>query len=226
MTVAAVAGAKADTGAADKTTDTAAAAAAAAAAKTPDQIAAEAATAAAEAAKTGTKTAEQLETERKTAAAEAAAKPPAKYELALPDGSQEFLDKDDLAIVSDRAKTKGWTNDQAQEAVNELATGLRDQSAAFRAAAEADPEYGGENLLETQRFARLALEKIRPATHPRYAAITRILNKTGYGNHVEVLAMLADIGKLMAEDRPGLGNVHDGNSKKDPADVLYGSAKD
>lgn len=146
---------------------------------------------------------------------------PDKYELSLPAGSESWLDESDLTAFAGMAKAEGWTNEQAQERVNRHADALVAQSEAFRAATEKDPDYGGDKLQETQRLAQLALDKVRPAGTPRGDAFRRILAKTGWGNHVEVVSFLADLGKMAAEDRPleersaGAG----GKKEKDPTSL-------
>lgn len=149
---------------------------------------------------------------------------PDKYALKLPEGAKDFLDTTDLASIEKLARSKNWTNEEAQAALEEHADALAGQSTAFRAQVEADPTYGGDKLEETQRLARTALDKIRPAGTPRGDAFRKLLVKSGYGNNLEVVSMLADLGKLMAEDQPGAGGSGGGNKggKKPAEEVLYG----
>lgn len=149
-------------------------------------------------------------------------KPPEKYELKLPDNATGLLDDTDLKHIATVARKKGWTNEEAQAAVDEHADTLAAQSVAFRAQTEADETYGGDRLAETQRLAALALDKVRPAGTPQGDALRALLVKTGYGNKLEVVSLLADLGKLMAEDKPAAGSAAGGGAKKDPATVLYG----
>lgn len=176
-----------------------------------------------EAAAAATKTGEGAETKTGSTdvAAAAAAKAPEKYELTLPDGSKEWLDANDLKSIEATARAKGWTNEQAQAAINEHADALAAQSASFRAITEADEGYGGDKLKETQRLAALALDKLRPAGTPRGDALRSLLVKSGYGNNLEVVSMLADLGKLMAEDSPLVAGGS-GETVRDAATVLYG----
>jgi hypothetical protein len=142
----------------------------------------------------------------KDAAADAAAKVPDKYELAIPDGAESYLDADDLAGAGAYAKAKGWTNDEAQAWLEEQADLLAATSMGFRPSLERDPEYGGAKLKDTEQHAQRALDRIRPKDHPRHAAFNRLLVRSGYGNNIEVVSFLADLGRLLAEDVPAGGD--------------------
>lgn len=137
--------------------------------------------------------------------------PPEKYELVIPQGAERWIDPEDIEGVESLARARGWSNEDAQAELEDHVAIVKAQSAAFRAETVADEVYGGKHLAETQRLARLALDNVRPAGTPRGDAIRRILGKTGYGNNLEVLSMLADFGKLMAEDHP-LGGAPGGRA--------------
>lgn len=148
---------------------------------------------------------------------------PDKYELKLPEGSESWLDASDLSEFEKVARAEGWTNDQAQERLGLHADAMEARSAAFRAQTEADPIYGGDNLAETSRLAQLTLDKLRPAGTPRGDALRRVLAKTGFGNHIEVVSFLADLGRRMAEDSPVAGGGGGGGGKEsvDKVSKLY-----
>jgi hypothetical protein len=150
---------------------------------------------------------------------------PEKYDLKLPDGSKDWLDETDVKSLETLARSKNLTNEQAQSVLVEQAEALAAQSAAFRAQTESDPTYGGDKLAETQRLARLALDRVRPAGTPHGDALRRVLAKTGYGNHVEVIGFLAELGKQMAEDQPPHSTRGGGPSATDAASKLYGTTK-
>lgn len=148
-------------------------------------------------------------------------KPPEKYALTIPDDAKTWITTDDLKEIEVTARAAGWTNEQAQEAVEKHADRLIDQSAAFRAATEADETYGGDHLAETQRLAQSAIDKLRPAGTAQGDAFRGLLARSGYGNKLEVVSFLADLGKLMAEDSPAHAGGGGGAPKKDAAAVLY-----
>jgi hypothetical protein len=197
----------------------AAAAAAAAATKTPEQVAEE--KAATDKAAADAKVAADAETARKAAEAAASTKAPEKYVLTVPDGGR--LDADDLARIEAIAKTNGWTQEQAQALVDERHTEIEATNERLRTATLADKEYGGDKWPETERLANLALDKLRPKNTPHGDAFRQLLVKSGYGNHLEVVSFLADLGKLTAEDSPALGRGASGaGARRSTADVLFG----
>lgn len=148
--------------------------------------------------------------------------PPEKYELKVGKDAETFIDANDLKVIEKFARDKGLNNDQAQALVNDRAGALLEQSVAFRAITEADPNYGGDKLPETERLAKLALDKLRPAGTPRGDSFRQILAKTGYGNNLEIVSLLADLGKQLAEDTQGeRGNAGGGGDKKGAAETLY-----
>jgi len=148
-------------------------------------------------------------------------KVPDKYDLKLPAGAEAWLDESDLAQISTVAKQHGWTNDEAQARLEEHADALVAQSAAFRAQVEADNDYGGDKLEQTQRLAAQVLDRVRPKGTPRGDALRKILVKSGYGNNLEVVSFLADLGKLMAEDQPTMRSGGGGATNEDAASKLY-----
>jgi outer membrane biosynthesis protein TonB len=148
-------------------------------------------------------------------------KPPEKYDLTLPDGADTWLDQADVTHIEALAKTNGWTKEQAQSALEQHVDALATQSQAFRTATEADPIYGGDHLERTQTLARRALDRVRPAGTPHGDALRSLLTKTGYGNHLEVVSLLADLGTLMAEDSPTSSGSGGGVATKTAAEILY-----
>lgn len=192
--------------------------------KTADEIAAEKKTAddAAAAAIVAKK-----KTDDDAAAAAAAAqkdpggKAPDKYELTLPEGSEAHLDESDLKSVETLARAKGWTNAEAQNAIEEHAVNLANASKAFRAITEKDETYGGDHLPETQRLAKLALDKLAPASDPLGKELRRDLARSGFGNKLSVIAMLVKAGKAFDEDSPGNAAASQ-NLASDAATAMYG----
>lgn len=150
------------------------------------------------------------DTANKDGAAAQKPKVPDKYELKAPEGG--YVDDDDLVRVAALAKAEGWTNEEAQAQLDRHAKSVAAQADAWLAETKADPQYGGEKLAEAQKRARAVIDRVRPDGHPRRDAFLRILDKTGYGNHIEVLSFFADLGKLAAEDTPAGG----GTSPREP----------
>lgn len=157
-----------------------------------------------------------------TPAGEAQAAPtaPDKYVLTLPE--QTNLDAADLADIEALAREANLPNDQAQALVEREHARQIAQSARLTAELTADKEYGGEKLAETQALARGIINRVRPEGHPRREAFQRILDRSGYGNHVEIASFLADLGRLAGEDTT-FGGTNTAGGKKTAEQVLYGS---
>ena len=129
---------------------------------------------------------------------------PEKYALTIPEGGA--VDATDVAEIEKMAREHKLPNEAAQALLEQQNTYLIQRSEALAAQLEGDTDYGGAKLVETQRLARLAINAVRPEGHPRRAAFQRILDKSGYGNHVEVASFFADLGKKLAEDTPVSGS--------------------
>jgi hypothetical protein len=147
---------------------------------------------------------------------------PDKYDLKIPDGATAWLDEGDLAPIAEIARGLQLDNAGAQALIEQHIDTLAAMSEAFKTATEADQEYGGEHLEETRQLAKLALDTLRPAGTPRGDALRKILARSGYGNQLEIVSLLADLGRGMREDRP-VGGGQPARAAKDAASVLYGS---
>lgn len=152
-----------------------------------------------------------------------AKKAPDKYELKLPDKSH--LDANDVKAIETIARENNWTNDEAQLALQHHHDTMHEQAANFLAETTADKTYGGENLAKSQARAKAVIDRIRPATHPRAQAFRALLDKSGYGNHIEILSFLADLGGQLDEDGAAGGDGTSGATQEDAAAKLYGGSK-
>lgn len=132
-------------------------------------------------------------------------KAPEKYTLTVPENGAAFVDDKVLAQVESLARKASWSNDDAQAALNEHIETMKALSESFMADTKADKDYGGDKLEETQKLARTAINKIRPENHPRRESFMKFLNRFGGSNNIDVVSFLADVGRLFAEDTPGVG---------------------
>lgn len=154
-------------------------------------------------------------------------KAPAAYELTIPEGATELVSADDLEFIEEVARTNDWTNEEAQAGLEDLIertqASIAKRSATWEAQTKADKTYGGDNFAETQKLARAAVNGLRPEGHPQRESFLRMLNASGVGNRLEVVAFLADLGKLMAEDAPAFGRSQagGGGKKKAAHEVMY-----
>lgn len=149
-------------------------------------------------------------------------KAPEKYTLTVPDNGAAYVDDAVQAQIEKLARSAGWTNDEAQAALNEHVDTMRSLSATYLADTTADKQYGGDKLEETKKLARLAIGKIRPEGHPYRDPFLKFLNRFAGENNINVVAFLADVGRLFAEDAPGIGK-QPGGKPQSAEEVLYPS---
>lgn len=147
----------------------------------------------------------------------AASKAPEKYDLTLPAGGR--IDAQDLTAIETLARSQNWTNEEAQQRVNDHAAAIDAQSTQFLETTKADATYGGDKLPETLKHASAALDHFRPKGTPQGDAFRALLDKSGYGNHLAVVSLLADLGNAMAEDSPLAGHTTGGATTTPKADV-------
>lgn len=147
---------------------------------------------------------------------------PDKYALQLPK-EQERLDADDLKAIEVVARAKGWTNEEAQAALDEHLEAIETQAGRFLEETKNDPVYGGDKLDQTVTLANKALDRLHPKGTPEGDRFRRLLTRSGYGNNVAVLAHLAKLGKMMAEDGSVLGAGESGGEKT-AEEILYGNS--
>ncbi len=88
----------------------------------------------------------------------------------------------------------------------------------WKAEAESDSEYGGENFAANIGAAKRAIDKLGTP------ALVTLLNDTGLGNHPEVIRLFHRASKLIVEDDPGGGTRATGKDQSQ-AEILYPDAK-
>lgn len=150
---------------------------------------------------------------------------PEKYELKIPDDAKEWLDEKDLPAISAIARGLELDNAGAQALIESHTATAAAMSEAFKTATETDTDYGGEHLEETRQLSKLALDTLRPAGTPRGDALRRILTRSGYGNHIEIVSLLADLGRGMREDHPVTGGKPSQGEPKTLAERIYPGKK-
>jgi len=126
------------------------------------------------------------------------------YELNLPDDA--LLDADAQAAVIDFATEQKLSSEQAQAMAARENQALLNQEEALAETVEQlrtdwrnetikDQEIGGDHLTETQGFAKQALNQIEGGSE-----LAKLLNESGYGNHVAVVKFLRGVGKTLQND--------------------------
>lgn len=128
---------------------------------------------------------------------------PIKYELKAPDGYE--LPEARLGEIADYARERGLPPEVAQEFVNREHGALETYKTAEKERytkvqqqwvdeLKNDKTYGGENFNRTTELARRALSRFGTET------LREALDRTGLGNHKELIITFAKIGEQMAED--------------------------
>ena len=126
------------------------------------------------------------------------------------------LQKEEVERILKQSKEEGLSKDDAQKRLEEADTlvkgyALRSQQALEQAAdqwiqdTKNDKEIGGERYKESVELARRTAHKFGT---PEFLDS---LNKTGFGNHPEVIRVFARIGRQMQDDKlitDGTQNVH------------------
>lgn len=162
-------------------------------------------------------TADKATADAEAAAAAAAAKPkaPEKYALKLPEHNR--VSADDLARLEQIARAQDWTNEQAQELLEAEHAELEARHDRFATELRADPDYGGDKLETTAKYAQAAMDRFRPAGTTRGDSLRAFLSTSGYGDNAHWVSLMADIGKAMAEDTPPhSGSLASGDRDKVP----------
>ncbi len=133
-------------------------------------------------------------------------KAPATYTWNIPDEAKPFVHPKLLERVEAVARANDWSDVEANAEIADaiaLDQQIRtDRIATFEAETKADADFGGDKLTETQRLANLAIDKVFPQGHRLREGFMSDLKATGYGSKLSVVAFLATIGRMVAEDQP------------------------
>lgn len=159
----------------------------------------------------------------KAAAAAAAAKAPAKYELKVPDGGDQYIGAEDLKFIEEVARANDWTQDEAQgeiaSAVERATKREKQQGAALLAELKADEDYGGDKLEETQTLTKKAIDRIFPVGHRLREKFLAQMSREVIGNNLVYAAALAEVGRMLGEDSPAASRQRSAGG--DAASKLY-----
>lgn len=122
---------------------------------------------------------------------------PEKYDLKLSDKTS--LDASALEQVAALAKQNGLSQEEAQAYLEKTDTTVRElydqQTKNWLEQVKGDAELGGEGLNKTVETAKRVIERFGSD------ALKKDLDRTGYGNHPELVRLLSRIGKGMSEDQ-------------------------
>lgn len=132
--------------------------------------------------------------------AEAKAGAPETYEFKAPEGGE--FDQQVIGAFSEVARELDLPQDAAQKVLDKMGPVLQarhdEQLSAAReewaSATKADKEIGGDKLGENLAYAKQAREAF---TTPEFRDL---LEKSGLGNHPEVIRVFVKVGKAISED--------------------------
>jgi hypothetical protein len=158
---------------------------------------------------------------------------PETYELTPPEGFEK-LDPEAVAAATPVFKELNLTNEQANKLMpvaGEFAKKIiaeRDQQLLGEVAAtrknwleeaKADPEVGGANWDTSLEAAAKALDTLG---FPKGSPLRNYLNESGAGNHVEMIRLMAKVGKAIGEDTDFVRGNQNSAVKKTDEELFYG----
>lgn len=186
--------------------------------------------AATEAVATGGEQSQEVAAGEQAPAEQQEAKPasevPEKYEL-NPGEGKEF-DSEFLQVYEETARELELSNEKAQKIIDKLGPVLeRRQAERIEAVrnewaeqSKVDKEFGGEKLAENLAVAKQALDKFGTPE------LKELINKSGFGNHPELIRFFYRAGKATTPDTVVTGREAQGKTGPknfgDFASALYG----
>lgn len=121
---------------------------------------------------------------------------PERYDLKLPEDS--VLDAPALERIASLAKERGLSQEEAEAAVidtnKRVAEVYDQQTKQWLDEVKADKEIGGEALNKNVELAKRVVDRFGSES------LKKDLNRTGLGNHPELVRFLSKIGNQMSED--------------------------
>lgn len=145
---------------------------------------------------------------------------PERYEFSAADGRE--YDAEVLAAFEDVAREAGLSNEKANLVLGRMSEMLEARQQSQLEAARglwldevrADKEIGGGKLPENLAVAKRALQAFGSAE------LTELLNRSGLGNHPEVIRMFYRAGRALSED----GMVNGNKGEALTAQSFYGNS--
>jgi len=153
---------------------------------------------------------------------------PEKYDLKLPEGA--LVDKSRVEEISNLAREKGLSNEQAQDLLtrendavvkyhNAQQDHVNKMREDWRKQVVEDKELGGDNLNKNVELAHRALKEFGSD------ALKQQLESTGLGNHPELVRMLSKVGRLIGDDKIITTGNSSSMGRKSLEEVLYNNTK-
>lgn len=128
------------------------------------------------------------------------------------------LGEDQVKEIEAGCKKLGMSKEQAEQVIN-MRKAEADQwektIVGWQQAIVKDPEFGCENYQQTVISAKRALNAYDPS-----GVVRQLLDQTGYGNHPEIIKLMARAGRDLSEEKIITSKGGSGNQKS-LADRLY-----
>ena len=149
--------------------------------------------------------------------------PEAYADFTLPEGIE--IDKAQLEAAKAQFKEAGYTQEQAQKAIDLHLKGMQEQQEIFVQTRKewvneikADKEFGGDKFDTTVKGAQLALRKFDPD-----GSMVGLLETSGFGDNPGVIKFLARIHAAMGEDQVFSDRDNTKTDKRPLHERLYGA---
>lgn len=148
--------------------------------------------------------------------------PEAYADFTLPEGIE--IDKAQLEAAKAQFKEAGYSQEQAQKAIDLHIKGMQEQQEVFMQTRKewvneikADKEFGGDKFDQTVKGAQLALRKFDTD-----GTMVSLLETSGFGDNPGVVKFLARVHAAMGEDQVFDDRNRGKEDKRPLAERLYG----
>jgi antitoxin component of RelBE/YafQ-DinJ toxin-antitoxin module len=155
---------------------------------------------------------------------------PETYELTAPEGFEK-LDDETVAAATPVFKELGLTNEQANKLMpvakriiaerdQQFLGTILEQRKSWLNDARADKEIGGGNWDASMQASAKALDTLG---FPKGSPLRNALDESGFGNHPELIRLMARVGKAVGEDSDFVrGDANAAVKPKSDAELFYG----
>lgn len=156
---------------------------------------------------------------------------PEQYELKAPEGFE--IDEASLEAATPVFKELGLSNEQADKLMpvaadfakrlveqrdQQFLGQILEQRKTWLNDAKADKEIGGANWDATMQASARALDQLG---FPKGSPLRAALDESGFGNHPEMIRLMAKVGKAIGEDSDFVRSDANTSVKKSPEEILY-----
>jgi len=139
------------------------------------------------------------------------------YDLKAPAGKEHLLPQRDLDQIKAVATANGWTAEEAQAEldahVDRVQAAITEHVSALESELKANTTWGGDKLIETQRLAGLAVDKLFPVGHDLRDRFLADLQRSAQHVSLPMVAFMALAGRAFSEDQPPAARAGGGGER-------------